>query len=523
MSKWDEVTVESCLQQNKRYRGPQYVPGGCVLNKENSVTSQTDGRCPQGMHWHKTFLKAPTCVKPRKQNAQPAQKPAYQHTCTQEQTSALFDSHIRAVKEYLREYFTVPDAYSRWRYSELNKKLIHRVARLMQNQLKIHGCKVVLTAAQGQALTTAIREEVWATQYQQVSEENWQTIKEYAKLDMLLFACRSLTKLSTEYSYTSKYKVAIERFRNALLKFRDEHLLPRQNLAVQAAYFRYVNQFVFLADVPDFVRLQPVNAATQKQNMVNMKRYAVQHGYMKTEKEDNVYLTSPLQPIPEFLIPTSVLDDGSNVVFPEQTFFTPGPPPPPPTSSEEESEEAAAAAIYSPPSSSPSSSSPSAPPASSPAPPTTPASPALLPDLPSRMPVVPSGGSRQNELDDLAKLYFVFTFHDGEAGNLRPALTRYGQQLQATYRQRLLNYETRNHLTEEEAKQNLQEYNDNRAVPLQLQRVGANVYNNTQVMFPCPSCNQILTLRKTPNLIQTFPCPNCSAPVTVNFPNNTAE
>lgn len=294
----------------KKYRNPSFVTGSCVKNRKNAIYPPDD-RCPQTMHWRETKFRPGKCVKvPFKK---PRNKLTYNGVgiggkapkvqCNSALVDPLFEDHLKVIRSYLRELFTVPISKDFLVQSKLFVKVNKKFLQSLKKASKQSKCTLVISLPQEKIVRDLIIQEVYALNRDLITEEQWEYIKKMAELDLFLREANKLVKEQKEnFKFTDKYTKGLLELREGLLYMRQHHLLPKQNLLVAESIYNYMLQF---ENVESLHVLNPHNKFVpleiQNKNKTSLAYSVVQNGYVSTNI--SFYYTEETDPLPQFSIP----------------------------------------------------------------------------------------------------------------------------------------------------------------------------------------------------------------------------
>jgi predicted RNA-binding Zn-ribbon protein involved in translation (DUF1610 family) len=519
-------SIENCARQNKRYEPATWVPGKCVKNKSDDSGDRERGSCSEGKYWRPSYLRPARCVEPFKRKLKQELKEELQKKpsddeakalpeCDHELTDPFFYEELEAIRLYVREYLTIPDAPLKWNFTKLVKKLKDDVVVQLKSKMKDENCRVVLSPEQAQQLETLAREEFkpqeedLTLELAKITPEQWEKIKKFATLDVIFLACRTLRNTkknkfdSNDYvhennwTYTKKYEKYLNSLRKFLVNFQANNLLPSQNLVVYDAYHRYVSQFTTLPDAPQYVT---ISKEQQHNNLEVMKIIALQEGFLESRNPNNILFKRENEythEIPEFMKPRVTVENGTpKLTYHSQTYFPPR-------------------RILQP---------YLKPKFLQPKPDVLPNT--VIPETlgpiakPTKFINKPLEPGLNWKSDEFLKLFFVFHLHD-DIINLRPAFTQLGKQKYSEFE--LLMAET--------MKNDKKHYIDNldrlrgKTRLFELSEIereyGGPLFDMSKVMFTCQNCGQILCVLVSSDLLTKYQCGNCHALHRVNFPEHT--
>ena len=303
------ATSEEC-PVGQKYRNPSFVTGSCVKNRKNAIYPPDD-RCPENMHWKNTKFRPGKCVKVALKK--PRNKLTYNDVriggrapkvqCNSALIDPLFEDHLKVIRSYLRELFTVPISKDFLVQSKLFDKVYKKFLQSLKKASKQSKCTLVISVPQEKTVKDLIIQEVYALNRDLVTEEQWSFIKKMAELDLLLRESNKLVKGQKEnFKFTKKYTEGLLELREGLLYMRQHNLLPKQNFLVAEAVYNYVLQF---ENVESLHVLNPhtkfVPVEIQNKNKTALAYSVVQNGYVSTNV--SFFYTEEPDPLPQFLIP----------------------------------------------------------------------------------------------------------------------------------------------------------------------------------------------------------------------------
>lgn len=301
------ATSQEC-PLGQKYRNPSFVPGSCVKNRRNSMFAP-DERCPQGMHWKDTKFRPGKCVKvpfkkPRKKLVFGAASPKVK--CNSALIDPLFDDHLKVIRSYLRELFTVPISKDFFLQSKFFDKIFKKFTNSLKKASQQTKCNLIVSVEQEKRIRDLIIQEVYALNRDLITDEQWSFIKKMAELDVFLHEANFLVKLNPYlYKFTKKYSEKLIELREGLLYMRQHHLLPKQNLLVAEAVYEYMLQFKpveSLHVLNSDSKFVPKNI--QDKNARSLNLLVVQKGFVSTNV--SFYYTESPDPLPAFLLPGEI-------------------------------------------------------------------------------------------------------------------------------------------------------------------------------------------------------------------------
>lgn len=315
------ATSQEC-PLGQKYRNPSFVPGSCIKNRKNSIFAP-DERCPEGMHWKDTKFRPGKCVKvplkkPRKRLIFGAPIPKTQ--CNSALIDALFEDHLKVVRSYLRELFTVPISKDFFVQSKFFDKIYKKFLTSLKKASKQTRCILVIPSEKEKRVRDLIIQEVYALNRDLITDEQWAFIKKMAELDVFLHEANLLVKsYPFLYKFTTKYSEKLLELREGLLYMRQHHLLPKQNLLVAEAVYEYILQF---KDVESLHVLNGHNKFVpkniQQKNSRSLNLLVVQKGFVSTNV--SFYYTERPDPLPDFLLPGEIREEAPPVFEKEEVI-----------------------------------------------------------------------------------------------------------------------------------------------------------------------------------------------------------
>lgn len=268
-----------------------------------------DERCPQGMHWKDTKFRPGKCVKvpfkkPRKKLVFGAASPKVK--CNSALIDPLFDDHLKVIRSYLRELFTVPISKDFFLQSKFFDKIFKKFTNSLKKASQQTKCNLIVSVEQEKRIRDLIIQEVYALNRDLITDEQWSFIKKMAELDVFLHEANFLVKLNPYlYKFTKKYSEKLIELREGLLYMRQHHLLPKQNLLVAEAVYEYMLQFKpveSLHVLNSDSKFVPKNI--QDKNARSLNLLVVQKGFVSTNV--SFYYTESPDPLPAFLLPGEI-------------------------------------------------------------------------------------------------------------------------------------------------------------------------------------------------------------------------
>jgi DNA-directed RNA polymerase subunit RPC12/RpoP len=227
--------------------------------------------------------------KPSKRGGQP--RPQLPE-CNAALIEVVFTDHLKIIKSFISELFTVPISKDILRKSKLFQKVANKFKQSLKTVSKQNKCTVVLTLGQQNTVTNTIMQEVYAWNQEFISDEQWLYIKKVVELDMELWVAQFLVKqtlpkicIYDRVAFTNKYSIALKQLREALLYLRQNNLLPKQNVLVADAVYRYT----FL-----FVNRENLHAINSEQVIVSEEQRAVYFGSMAYKAVLDGYLITSI-------------------------------------------------------------------------------------------------------------------------------------------------------------------------------------------------------------------------------------